>query len=370
MIRNGRSGRSPTFEPCVSELQLEASHQSFDVEHHDAGGSIILYAAVSMESLELVKFLIDKKGADVNSRTSWRGTPLQAARSAGMIATLLTRGADPTLIDVRGKTPLMDIICFGKPASCPSELECVERLLQDSRVLKTINVQTAATPGNQNAYTGYTALHLLCYTINGWEIPPTAGHGRGRDRGRRAAGGEINEPKKAQLLRLLILAGADPHIRGKNGKTPFDILSDRCPAMQLPLLMDILEPNRTSSLFQARHLLDSTRVINKIQAATTDRHTRDGALKQKILDVTPPYLTQRLTEGKALPFVTFTSIFTSLSTRSKRRAEVAEVLKLVLVEDLKGTRAEAGECKGLSHKDFTTIVEMMGLEGRQQGGMT
>jgi hypothetical protein len=46
---------------------------------HDAGGSTILYATVSIESLELVKFLIDKKGADVNSRTEWRGTPLQAA---------------------------------------------------------------------------------------------------------------------------------------------------------------------------------------------------------------------------------------------------------------------------------------------------
>ena len=81
--------------------------------------------------------------------------------------------------------------------------------------------------------------------------------------------------------------------------------------------------------------------------------------------MTPPYLTQRLTEGNAFLFVTFPSIFTSLSTRSRGRVEVAEVLKLMLVEESNGTHAEAGECKGLSHKNFMTLTEMMGLEWKR-----
>ena len=64
----------------------------------DERGVTPLYAAVyHMKSLPLVLWLLDEKGADVNTRVTVGQTPLHALYSLDILNVLLDRGADPTL---------------------------------------------------------------------------------------------------------------------------------------------------------------------------------------------------------------------------------------------------------------------------------
>jgi len=64
----------------------------------DEDGITPLYAAVFyLESLPLVLWLLDERGADVNGRLDGWETPLHVACSLDVLNVLLDRGADPTL---------------------------------------------------------------------------------------------------------------------------------------------------------------------------------------------------------------------------------------------------------------------------------
>jgi ankyrin repeat protein len=68
------------------------------VNDRDRSGFAPLYKAVEFpEGLPLVLWLLDEKGADVNSGTSFGDTPLHAALSLDVVHALLDRGADPTM---------------------------------------------------------------------------------------------------------------------------------------------------------------------------------------------------------------------------------------------------------------------------------
>jgi hypothetical protein len=67
-----------------------------------------LYAAAYyLKSLPLVLWLLDVKGADVDARLLRGQTVLAVRQSFDIFNALLDRGADPTLLDVCGMSPLM-----------------------------------------------------------------------------------------------------------------------------------------------------------------------------------------------------------------------------------------------------------------------
>ena len=88
--------------------------------------------AVENDYPMLVTYLLEEKGADVNLTDSNCHTPLHAATSAEMITVLLNHGADVAVSEFwYGLTPFMWQIW-------KERVECVRRLLEDSRVIAGI----------------------------------------------------------------------------------------------------------------------------------------------------------------------------------------------------------------------------------------
>jgi len=124
----------------------------------------------------LTVWLLDEQGADVNATTSLGPNPLYEARSLDNLTALMDRGADPTLVNIYGTTPLMQLARNGV-------VENVARLLQDLRVRATVNVQD-----NE----GMTALHCA----------------------------SKNEDKTEAIVHLLLQAGGNPALTDGYGDTP------------------------------------------------------------------------------------------------------------------------------------------------------
>ena len=97
------------------------------VNEWDEDGITPLYAAVyHLNSLPLVLWLLDEKGADVNKRIYNGQISLHAVHSLDILNALLDRGADPTLLRDEGFSPLMQHANYGR-------IDMVARLLKDPR---------------------------------------------------------------------------------------------------------------------------------------------------------------------------------------------------------------------------------------------
>ena len=153
-------------------------------------GRTALYVACGYRgSVTLVTHLLDH-GANINQGTTGvddgdddeapQTTPLLLACSQGhtrVVDLLLERGADPTLVDGHGTTPLM-------AASLGGSVECVRRLLGHELARTTINAQDTD---------GVCALGYACK------------HGH------------------SVIVVLLLEAGADPTLKDTDGQTPMDL---------------------------------------------------------------------------------------------------------------------------------------------------
>jgi ankyrin repeat protein len=96
-------------------------------EQDDDGWTLLSVAALHRASLDMITWLIDEKGADINGRSSGGHTAIFYA-SLEVLSFLLERGADPTVQSSEGRTALVEHSLFVQPHS-------VERLLQDNRTL-------------------------------------------------------------------------------------------------------------------------------------------------------------------------------------------------------------------------------------------
>ena len=142
-------------------------------------------------SLGLLTYLLDH-GANINQGTTCvdddddeaqQMTPLLLACSRGhtrVMDLLLERGADPTLVDGHGTTPLM-------AASLGGSVECVRRLLGHEVAKTTINAQDAD---------GVCALGYACE--RGYSV----------------------------IVVLLLEAGTDPTLKDTDGQTPMDLANN------------------------------------------------------------------------------------------------------------------------------------------------
>ena len=174
------------------------------------------YAAVYLlKSLPLVLWLLDEKGVDVNSRTSYGQTPLHAAGSLDVLSALLDRGADPTLLDTQNQTPLIPVAYYQR-------VDIVARLLQDPRVRATIDVQVSE---------GNTALHFACCRKD-------------------------VETFDISIVHFLLQFGADHALVANDGMTPLSLLLRYTAA--ITLLEEVPEAEKTSFIVKARRLVVTT----------------------------------------------------------------------------------------------------------------
>jgi hypothetical protein len=154
------------------------------------GGDTPLYvAALNKEGLALVVGLLDEKGADVNGTRRDGSSALHVAASLDILIALLDRGADPTRVNQRTRSPLMQQAFYGTA-------DVVVRLLQDPRVRATVNMQNLD---------GNTALHLACWN------------------------NRVAHEETASKVQSLLEADANPTIAGNDGMTLMDYLRQHRP---------------------------------------------------------------------------------------------------------------------------------------------
>ena len=110
------------------------------VNDKDERGLTPLCVAVDrIESLPLIMWLLDEKGAYMNDTSKFGSTPLHAARSLDILTALMDRGANPALPTEYGWTPLMSQSAYKRSrlwrASCKTR---VSELLSTCRIAMAV----------------------------------------------------------------------------------------------------------------------------------------------------------------------------------------------------------------------------------------
>jgi ankyrin repeat protein len=148
---------------------VEANPGRINDRDSRSGLTPLLTAIIHIDSVSLVVWLLDEKGADVNACTGGWKSALHYAFFLDIFIALLDRGADPILPAGHCEPPLMSQAQYGT-------VDNVAHLLQDPRVRASINVRNGK---------GLTALHYAC---NAEEVETVAAKvmkgGGGREGGR------------------------------------------------------------------------------------------------------------------------------------------------------------------------------------------
>lgn len=118
----------------------------------ERGNTTPLHAAAQSGAAKVVAYLLDHCGVDINEMDSGNRTALYwsaISPDLGAVGCLLLRkGADPTLPDRRGYTPLMQASSYGR-------VQLVTALLQDPRV--EVDVCPPSDEGG-HVYYGFSAV--------------------------------------------------------------------------------------------------------------------------------------------------------------------------------------------------------------------
>ena len=231
-------------EMSIGELLQWVEHNPARINDIDGMGHMLLFVLVQVQRfLRLILWLLDGKGADVNATTSGGLTALHVAGSPEIITALLNRGADPTILNDGGYSPLMIQATDGK-------VDQVTRLMQDPRVRATVN---------QRAVGGGTAL-CLC------------------------ACDDMDEVSRSAIVTHLLQAGAYSALPNAAGVTPLACVRYHYPTHNstIALLEQAPDAEKAWLIVKARRL-----VINA---------TRNNALM-------PLYLQARVAQGQPVPQV-------------------------------------------------------------------
>jgi len=193
------------------------------VEERDALGWTPLAYAANAHSAATVAWLIDEKGARVDATMRKGDTALCMASTVAALSVLLDRGANPTLVGgTRRATPLMWHARY-------MNVECVERLLQDPRVVATIDQETTGM------LRGWSAMHMVCFPNIIDPVPPGV---------------------RACVLHLLLQAGAHTTIVNVSREDSLQMLLRHYPA----------EREGAALLRQAKAEAEATFLLVKIRS--------------------------------------------------------------------------------------------------------
>jgi hypothetical protein len=210
------------------------------VNDRDKGGYTPLIVAVCyIKSLPLTVWLLDEKGADVNATSLCGYTPLHMAPSLDILAALLNRGADPTLLTDNGSTSLMGQAVHGN-------VDNVARLLQDPRVRATVNVQNSS---------GNTALHVAC----------------------------DNKATAISILSLLLQAGSDPALTNNKGHTPLTYLRIHRPSHHAAIALLEQYPEAQKDAEKASLLVKARRLAVLSRSTAAPSYLQGRAARSQLL---------------------------------------------------------------------------------------
>ena len=226
-------------------------------------------AAHEFGNLQLVLWLLDERDADVKATTSGRRTALHYAFTADIVGVLLKHGADPTLLDENGSSPLWEQAPYGTVAT-------MALLPQDPRVRAIVNTQRD----------GITALHLA-------SVRP-------------------RERLAVSFVLLFLRAGANPALADtKKAATPFDWLRRTFPSLHTTISLleeSMAYAEKTSLLIKARRL---------VTLATSTR-------------VTPSYLRGRVARDQPLPYVTLVPVVSGRNDEDEESRKLCTMLAFLL----------------------------------------
>ena len=175
--------------------QLLAKKNASTLTEPDAYGQYPLHYASVHGKLDIVTFLVEKAGADVNCTTHTGTTPAHyAARSnrVPVLEYLLSKGADVGARDTHGWTPLH---C----AALAGYVTAVRTIIGPDPAAPRVDI-------NAQEVHGFTALHLACF--NGFTDVAAALIAAGADFTR--LGGGLERARAEYPLRMLPLRAKDP----------------------------------------------------------------------------------------------------------------------------------------------------------------
>ena len=137
----------------------------------DVNGDTALHAATSSGSIECIELILKKKKAAVHSPNSIGMTPAHLARTCECLRILYRHGADLTLLDSNGRSPLF-VACAMNRSECAEYL--IDCLDQDETSLTTKDTR-GDTPLHACACNGSVGKSYLFYfiyftTIYVWHI--------------------------------------------------------------------------------------------------------------------------------------------------------------------------------------------------------
>ena len=204
------------YDMVEAEMRQWVEANPGRVNDKDSVGYTLLCTVVEkLESVPLILWLVNEKGADVNVRDADGYTPIHFAESLDVINTLLDCGADPTLVEYAEVNML--IFQLGD-----HKYDVVARLLQDPRIRAIVNEQDMQ---------GDTALHIASLALD--------------------------RPKAPAIIQLLLQAGADMNIKNANRETPLDWMQRCFPTHPTTLALpeQMLDAERASFLVKARRLV-------------------------------------------------------------------------------------------------------------------
>jgi len=289
----------------ISEAELRQWVEANPGRLNDAdrrGYMALVAAAGDLQSLSLVMWLLDEKGANVNGTIENGISALHLAGSLDILTALLDRGADPIQPNRYSELPLMSQVIAGT-------IEVVARLLQDPRVRATIDAQ---------AKDGATALHHACYNCNYLNIA-------------------------APIVRTLLQAGANPTLTTIDPHTPLEMIlsvfrhpheRDQGTITTIALFEDALaEAEKASLLVKARRL-------------TVAASTSTAAV--------PSYVQRRVAQGRPLPHVALAPV---VGKQKKRGADKEG-------EEARKLRTALGfmwglEREGMPRDVFRTVMDLV-----------
>ena len=194
----GALGRTPLFLYISGSSYKALLDGGADVNHRDERGLTPLHTVAS--HADAVEMLLEA-GANPHARTHTGRTPLHAADAPASVRLLLEAGADVNAADSNGMTPLH---------RCTSH-ECMEVLLE-----------AGANPNARNNL-GMTPLHLArrwsdieLLVKHGADVNAVANNGRT----------PLHYAVSFAIADRLLMHGASPAIRDKDGKLPFERMTD------------------------------------------------------------------------------------------------------------------------------------------------
>lgn len=239
------------------------------VNDRDSSGETPLIAAVALQSVSLIKWLVNEKGADVHAADKHGYAPLHFADSLDAFNALLDCGADPSLCNPAGRTVLLTLLMCRRN-------DLVARLLQDPRQA-IVNAQVGF---------GASALHLVC--------------------------NYVDKPGTPDMIPLLLQAGADITLEDARGETPLMVLQRVHPShpTTLALLEQISNTEKASFLIKTRRLV----------VAATHNSTSTA----------PSFVQDRVARGLPLPHAAMSPVMTDGQSNDEDEEEAMLKLRTAL----------------------------------------